>query len=125
MVISGSASLVPVMKAAESWDDKHGSEFERARGPKIGYLVAGMLGGLSGALGVFLPCFLFVIIPASYFQRIAKNPWIAAFVEGVTVAATGAIAGAAIVLGRRAITDAPAALIGRAAFLVLWRVRRA
>jgi chromate transporter len=90
----------------------------------IGYLVAGMFGGLSAALGVFLPCYLFVIVPAPYFQRIAKNPWIAAFVEGVTAAATGAIAGAAIVLGRRAITDVPTALIGGMTFLVLWRVRR-
>ncbi len=87
----------------------------------IGYLVAGMFGGLSAALGVFLPCYLFVIIPAPHFRRIARNPWIAAFVEGVTAAATGAIAGAAIVLGRRAITDLPTALIGGATFLVLWR----
>lgn len=90
----------------------------------IGYLVAGMFGGLSAALGVFLPCYLFVILPAPYFQRIAKNPWIAAFVEGVTAAATGAIAGAAVVLGRRAITDVPTALIGGVTFLVLWKVRR-
>ena len=90
----------------------------------IGYLVAGPLGGLSAALGVFLPCYLFVIVPAPYFARIAKNPWIAAFVEGVTAAATGAIAGAAIVLGRRAITDLPTILIGGATFLVLWKVRR-
>ena len=90
----------------------------------IGYLVAGPLGGLSAALGVFLPCYLFVIIPAPYFTRIAKNPWIAAFVEGVTAAATGAIAGAAIVLGRRAITDVPTILIGGVTFLVLWKVRR-
>jgi len=34
-----------------------------------------------------------------------------AFVDGVTAAATGAIAGAAIVLGRRAIIDLPTALI--------------
>jgi len=90
----------------------------------IGYLVAGTLGGLTAAMGVFLPCYLFVIIPAPYFQRIAKNPWIAAFVEGVTAAATGAIAGAAIVLGRRAITDLPTACIGIATFFVLWKVRR-
>ena len=44
----------------------------------IGYLVAGPLGGLSAAFGVFLPCYLFVIVPAPYFTRIARNPWIAA-----------------------------------------------
>ena len=90
----------------------------------IGYLVAGMFGGLSAALGVFLPCYLFVILPAPHFQRIAKNPWIAAFVEGVTAAATGAIAGAAIVLGRRAIFDVPTILIASAMFFMLWKVRR-
>jgi len=41
---------------------------------------------------------LFVMVPAPYFARIAKNLRIAAFVEGVTAAA---IAGAAIVLGCR------------------------
>ena len=81
-------------------------------------------GGLSAALGVFLPCYLFVILPAPHFQRIAKNPWIAAFVEGVTAAATGAIAGAAIVLGRRAIVDVPTVLIAGAMFFMLWKVQR-
>lgn len=90
----------------------------------IGYLVAGLYGGLSAALGVFLPCYLFVILPAPHFKRIARNPWIAAFVEGVTAAATGAIAGAAIVLGRRAITDVPTLTIGVVAILLLWKARR-
>jgi chromate transporter len=89
----------------------------------IGYLVAGLFGGLAAALGVFLPCYLFVVVPAPYFKRLAKNPWIAAFVEGVTAAATGAIAGAAIVLGRRAIVDLPTVAIAAATFLVLWKAR--
>jgi chromate transporter len=89
----------------------------------IGYLVAGLFGGLSAALGVFLPCYLFVILPAPYFKRIAQNPWIAAFVEGVTAAATGAIAGAAVVLGRRAIFDMHTAAIAAVTFLILWKVR--
>lgn len=90
----------------------------------IGYLVAGLAGGVAAALGVFLPCYLFVIIPAPYFKRLASDPWISAFVEGVTAAATGAIAGAAIVLGRRAITDVPAISIAAVSLLLLWKVRR-
>ena len=78
----------------------------------IGYLVAGPLGGTVAALAVFLPCYLFVVIPAPYFRRVAGNPAVRGFVDGVTAAATGAIAGAAIVLGRRAIIDLPTALIG-------------
>jgi chromate transporter len=61
---------------------------------------------------VFLPCYLFVIIPAPYFRRFAANSSLKGFVDGVTAAATGAIAGAAVVLGRRAIVDVPTALIG-------------
>jgi chromate transporter len=90
----------------------------------IGYLVAGLAGGLAAALGVFLPCYLFVIVPAPYFKRFAGNPWIAAFVEGVTAAATGAIAGAAVVLGRRAITDIPTVAIAGVSLLLLWKARK-
>ena len=78
----------------------------------IGYLVAGPLGGTVAALAVFLPCYLFVVIPTPYFRRVAGNPAVKGFVDGVTAAATGAIAGAAIVLGRRAIIDLPTAVIG-------------
>jgi chromate transporter len=63
------------------------------------------------ALGVFLPCYLCVIIPAPYFSRFADNPRLKAFVDGVTAAATGAIAGATVVLARRAIIDIPTVLI--------------
>jgi chromate transporter len=45
-------------------------------------------------------------------------------VDGVTAAATGAIAGAAVVLGRRAIIDLPTALIALATFALLSRVKR-
>src|SRR5262249_60447648 len=55
----------------------------------IGYLVAGPLGAFCAAIGVFLPCYLFVIIPAPYFRRFSKNPQIKAFVDGVAAAAAG------------------------------------
>jgi chromate transporter len=80
----------------------------------IGYLVAGPLGATAAALGVFLPCYLFVVIPAPFYRRIADNRRIKAFVDGVTAAAAGAIAGAAIVLARRAIVDVPAAAVALA-----------
>jgi chromate transporter len=89
----------------------------------IGYLVAGPLGATLAALGVFLPCYLFVVIPATYFRRAVSDPRVRAFVQGVTVAATGAIAGAAFVLGRRAIIDVPTAAIAVVTWLVLTYVR--
>jgi len=90
----------------------------------IGYLVGGLLGAGLAAIGVFLPCYLFVIIPARYFRRSAKDPRVQAFVAGVTAAATGAIAGAVFVLGRRAIIDVPTAVIGLATLLILVSVKR-
>src|SRR5206468_3179636 len=90
----------------------------------IGYLVAGPLGATAASVGVFLPCYLFVIIPAPYFRRFADNPRVRAFVDGVTAAATGAIAGAAFVLGRRAIVDVSTALIALATLAILVRVRK-
>jgi chromate transporter len=90
----------------------------------IGYLVAGPLGASVAALGVFLPCYLFVVIPARYFRRSIGSPSVKAFVDGVTAAATGAIAGAAFVLGRRAITDLGTASIALATLACLVWARR-
>ncbi|PYR45753.1 MAG: chromate transporter [Acidobacteria bacterium] len=85
----------------------------------IGYLVAGWGGALAAGLGVFLPCYLFVIVLASHYRRYAENRSVNAFVSGVTAAACGAIAGAAFVLGRRAITDLPTISIFVVALVLL------
>jgi chromate transporter len=85
----------------------------------IGYLVAGPAGAFLAGLGVFLPTYLFVVIPAPYYRRIARNRQIAAFVAGVTAAAAGAIAGAAFVLGRRAVFDLATAAIALATLALL------
>ena len=90
----------------------------------IGYLVAGPAGGAVAALAVFLPCYFFVIVPAPYYARIAGNKSIRAFVDGVTAAACGAIAGSAFVLGRRAIIDATTIVICVVAFAVLMLVKK-
>lgn len=90
----------------------------------IGYLVAGPWGMVAAAVGVFLPVYLFVVIPAPYFRKHRSQPLIRAFVDGVSAAATGAIAGAAYVLASRALIDFWTAAIAATTFLVLlrWRV---
>ena len=90
----------------------------------IGYLVAGPMGASAASVGVFLPCYLFVIIPAPYFRRFADNPRVKAFVDGVTAAATGAIAGAAFVLGRRALVDVGAVVIAAATWFLFSRFKK-
>ncbi len=91
----------------------------------IGYLVAGFAGASVAALATFLPCYLLTILPAPYFRRFAQNRSLKAFVDGVTAAATGAIAGAAIVLGKRALFDVPTVLICVATLGVIIRFKKA
>src|SRR6267142_771654 len=90
----------------------------------IGYLVYGMTGACAAALGVFLPVYLFVVIVGPFYKRFSGNTQVRAFVQGVTAAATGAIAGAVIVLGRHSIRDYWTAGIALTTFLVLlkWKV---
>jgi chromate transporter len=90
----------------------------------IGYLVAGPWGMTVAAIGVFLPVYLLVVIPAPYFRRHRSQPTVKAFVDGVSAAATGAIAGAAYVLGTRALTDVTTALVAVTTFVVLskWKI---
>ena len=90
----------------------------------IGYLIAGLPGAVVAALGTFLPCYLFTIIPAPYFRKHGKKPGIVAFVDGVTAAAIGTITGAVIVLGKRSITDIATIAICLVTLLLLWKVKK-
>jgi chromate transporter len=90
----------------------------------IGYLVQGFWGAVVAAVATFLPCYLLTIIPAPYFKRHGKRPAILAFVDGVTAAAIGAIAGAVIVIGQRSITDLITAALAIVTALVLWRFKK-
>jgi chromate transporter len=89
----------------------------------IGFLVAGLAGAVMASIGIFLPVYVFTIVPAPWFKRHRDNPQLKAFVDGATAAATGAITGAVILLGMRAITDLPTAIIGLISFAVLWRYK--
>jgi chromate transporter len=91
----------------------------------IGYLVAGPVGSVVAALSTFVPCYLFTVVPAPFFRRLSQNRSLKAFVSGVSAAATGAIGGAAFVLGRRALYDVPTVLIALATLGVLLKFKRA
>lgn len=87
----------------------------------IGYLVAGTAGAAAAALGVFVPVYLVVLLVGPHYKRIAHNPLVHAFVRGVTAAAVGAIGGVVLVLARRTLHDALAAIICLATVLLLLR----
>ncbi len=90
----------------------------------IGYLVAGFWGAVVAALATFVPCYLFTILPAPYFKKHGKRPAIVAFVDGVTAAAIGAISGAVVVIGQRAITDWVTAALALVTIAILWHFKK-
>jgi chromate transporter len=90
----------------------------------IGYLAGGTAGAVLAAVGTFVPPYLVVVLAAKQVRKASQNPSLKAFIAGVTAAATGAIAGASFVLGRRAIVDVTTALLAAASLVVLTKVKR-
>jgi chromate transporter len=90
----------------------------------IGFLVAGFAGATVASVATFLPAYVLTILPAPYFKRYGRVPSIAAFVDGVTAAAVGAITGAVIVLGKRSIVDLPTAVLAVVVFALLMQKRK-
>jgi chromate transporter len=90
----------------------------------IGYLVAGFPGAVVASLATFLPCYLLTIIPAPYFKKYGRHPSIKAFVDGITAAVIGALAGAVIVIAIRTIKDIPTALIALVTIIVLLKTKK-
>jgi chromate transporter len=89
----------------------------------IGYLVAGLAGASLAAIGIFVPVYVFTVIPAPWFKRHRENAQLKAFVAGATAAATGSIAGSVIVLGQRALFDVPTVLIALVSLGLLVRFK--
>jgi chromate transporter len=85
----------------------------------VGYLVAGAVGGSAAALTVCAPPFFIMIVTVPYYRRFARMRRSTHSCEGVTAAAVGEIAGAAVVLGRRAIVDWQTGAIATATFIGL------
>lgn len=90
----------------------------------IGYLVAGFPGASVAAAATFLPCFLFTVLLAPSFKKIAKNTSIKAFVDGITACVIGALVGSVIIIATKSIVDIPTALIGIASMLALIYIKK-
>lgn len=90
----------------------------------IGFLVSGFAGAAVAALGVFFPCFVFTVLPAPYFKKIAKNASIRAFVDGITAAVVGALVGSVFVIATRSIVDVPSAIIAISTVFALIYIKK-
>jgi chromate transporter len=89
-----------------------------------GYLVDGFLGATLATVAVFLPVFFFVVVPGRFVRRYERHPRLKGFIKGATAAATGAIAGAAIVIGGQVISRPLSVVIALAALALLLQNRR-
>lgn len=90
----------------------------------IGYLIAGLPGAAMAAVATFVPCYLITVIAAPHFKRWGQNPSVIAFVDGITAAAIGAIAGSVVVIAQRSINDFATAGLAVAATALLWRFKK-
>ncbi|MCA1811664.1 MAG: chromate efflux transporter [Halobacteriales archaeon] len=77
-----------------------------------GGLATGLLGATVAAFGMFLPVWLFTVVPAPWFQKHRQHPQLKAFAAGATSAATGAMAGAVVILGWRTFQGLPTLAVG-------------
>ncbi len=93
----------------------------------VGYLVAGVAGGVVATFAIFLPSFLLVAAFGGLVRTLRRVPWTAAALDGVNAAAVGLIAAVAWDLGDVAVVDALTAFLAVASFVVLlrWRVNYA
>lgn len=90
----------------------------------IGYLINGFPGATVAALATFLPCFLFTVLLAPFFKKIAKNASVKAFVDGITAAVIGALVGSVVIIATRSIIDFPTAVIAIGSGLALIYVKK-
>jgi len=88
-----------------------------------GYIVAGPVGAFVCTIAIYLPSFLLVLAVAPVLMRHRANPRLQGFVKGVYGAAIGAILGATVTLGARAIEDWTTALIAVGGMVVLQHSR--
>jgi chromate transporter len=92
-------------------------------GTVAGYVVYGLTGALVATVAVFLPAFLFVVLLGRPYRRHADHPRVKGFVSGATAAASGAIAGAAIVIAKGIVNDAASGAIVAVGLVLLLQKR--
>jgi len=77
----------------------------------VGYLGGGAAGAVVLTIGIFLPAFAFTLLAHDPLERLVSRPRIREFLEGVTAAVVGLIAGTTIALMKVSIVNIPTAVI--------------
>jgi chromate transporter len=86
----------------------------------VGYLGGGPWGAVAMTAGVFLPAFAFTLLGHELMERLVHQPRVHAFLEGVTAAVVGLIAGTTLALMRSSLDDLEALALFAIALAVLF-----
>lgn len=86
----------------------------------VGYLGGGPLGAIVLTIGIFLPAFAFSLLAHEPLEKFVSQPGVREFLEGVTAAVVGLIAGTTIALMVVSIVSVPTALVFVAALAALF-----
>ena len=89
----------------------------------LGWQVDGIGGAAVATFGIFLPSFVFVSLLGRIVPWMHSRPTAKAFLDGVTAASLGLMAGVLVQLVDTAITDVLTAIVALAALAVLMRTR--
>lgn len=86
----------------------------------VGYLGGGPWGAVAMTAGVFLPAFAFTLLGHDLMERLVQQPRLHAFLDGVTAAVVGLIAGTALALMRLSVDDLAALALFAVALAALF-----
>ena len=84
----------------------------------IGYILAGLPGAVVATVGIFLPCFVFVILSAPFIPKMRRSPFMSAFLSGVNAGVIAAILLTLIDLTRVALLNLASTQISSLAVLL-------
>ncbi len=89
----------------------------------VGFVMAGWAGAVVATIGIFLPAFVFVALSGPLVPKLRASPLAGAVLDGVNVASLALMAAVTWQLGRSALPDLRAAVIGVVALVLLLRFR--
>ncbi|HKE44422.1 MAG TPA: chromate efflux transporter [Steroidobacteraceae bacterium] len=86
----------------------------------VGYIGGGPIGALLLTAGIFLPAFAITLVAHAPLERLVHHARLRAFLDGITAAVVGLIAGTALTLLSGVLTSAMSAVIFVLALIGLW-----
>lgn len=86
----------------------------------FGYQMAGVLGGICAAIGLCIPAVVTLTIVTAIYDAIKDNYWVWSALKGVQCAVAPIIGGAAISLGKDALTSAMPIIICAVTFVLCY-----